>query len=122
MTVKELNPHGYQTNEFQKAALEKLAKSVTRIEEACGRKFIVTSGFRTLEDQLRINPANKNSAHRTGEAVDLSDVDGSIYAFCLDNVPLLIELEIYLECRTYTNRWIHMQNRRPRSGNRIFIP
>lgn len=122
MSPEKLNPNKLPVTEIQKKNLEKLAQAVSKIEEEMGKEFLVTSGLRSKEMQLKINPAAKNSAHISGEAVDVSDVDGDIYAFCIDHVPLLIELGIYLECKTYTKRWAHMQIRAPKSGNRFFIP
>lgn len=122
MTPNDLNPKGHDLTLFQAQKLKELADTISKIEEAYGGGFTVTSGFRTEEDQLRINPKNPRSAHRTGEAVDVLDLDGRIYDFCIDNLGLIIELGVYLECKTYTRRWCHMQIKAPKSGNRIFIP
>lgn len=122
MTAEDINNHGYDLSEYQEEALQKLAEAVSCLEDAMQRDFLITSGLRTFEDQLRINPKNPDSAHRTGEAVDVSDPDGSIYAFCVDNVPLLIELGIYLEDKAYTRRYVHLTIRPPKSGLRFYIP
>lgn len=122
MELKDLNPNKYILTFNQEENLQRLFSAVSELKSLCKIPFIITSGVRTPQDQLRINPVVKRSAHLTGEAVDISDVDGAIYAFCLDNMGLLIRLGIYLELRTYTPRWVHMQTRAPKSGNRIFIP
>lgn len=122
MTVSDINNQKYITTQEQEDNLEKLAAAVSEIEALMDMAFLVTSGLRSPQDQLRINAAVKNSAHMTGEAVDVSDVDGSIYGFCIDSVDVLIRLGIYLECRTYTPRWTHLTIRPPKSGMRFFIP
>lgn len=121
MTLKELNHKGYVLTKEQQANAEKLCEAVTKLQELCELPFLVTSGIRSMQDQMRINPSVKNSAHVSGEAVDISDVDGAIYAWCMDNLDELIRLGIYLECRTMTPRWTHITIRPPKSGRRIFI-
>lgn len=122
MEIKEINNRGYILTDLQKTNLEKLCQVVTELQSLCQLPFVVTSGLRSAQDQARINPAVKNSAHCSGEAVDISDVDGAIYGWCLENMDVLIRLGIYLECRTYSPRWIHITIRPPKSGNRIFNP
>lgn len=120
MTVDKLNPKRHPINDYQSAALEKLAITITQLEIEIGEEFLVTSGFRSSEDQMRINPGVRNSAHMSGEAVDVSDVDGSIDHWCLDNLPILISLGLYLESPTQTPRWSHLAIIPPKSGNRVF--
>ena len=120
MTVQDLNPHNYPTTPAQAENLSKLAAVISQIEYEMKRTFKVNSGLRSQEDQMRINPSVKNSAHMYGEAVDLNDPDGSIYGWCLDNVDLLIHWGLYIESKTFTPRWIHAQIRP--THNRFFIP
>lgn len=122
MIASDINNQKYITTKNQQENLENLANAVSVIEDLMERKFLVTSGLRNPQDQVRINPNVKNSAHCEGSAVDVSDVDGSIYAFCIDNVDILIRLGIYLECRTWTPRWAHITVRPPKSGHRFFQP
>lgn len=82
---------------------------------------IVSSGFRPNSANKNANGA-KNSAHLTCEAVDIVDTDKKIYNACIVNIPLLEKHGIYLENGNYTATWTHMSIRRPKSGNRIFIP
>lgn len=122
MKESDINNQKYITTKLQQEALEKLALAVSEIETLMDREFLVTSGLRTPQDQLRINPSIKNSSHMCGEAVDVSDVDGLIFGFCIDNVDILIRLGLYLECKTYTPRWCHLTIRPPKSGHRFFTP
>lgn len=122
MTLKELNPKGHELDATTQDNLEKLAEKVSVLEGAYGQPFTVTSGFRTKEEQQKINPPVKRSCHLTGEAVDISDTTGEIWTWLVDNMDLLIDLGVYLESRTWTPRWVHLQSKAPKSGNRIFIP
>jgi hypothetical protein len=109
-------------NDIQRKNLRVLAAKISELEEIYGQPFIVTSGFRSVEDQERINPSVKNSAHMSGEAVDISDPDSDIWGFLIDHLDEVVRLGLYLESKVYTRRWVHLQTRKPRSGNRIFIP
>lgn len=120
MTEKEINNHGLTPTSFQLANMVKLAGVITELEQYYGKPFQVTSGLRSKELQAQINPVVKNSAHMTGEAVDVADVDGSIYSFCIDNPDIIIRLGIFIELRTWTPRWLHAQIRP--TTNRFFIP
>lgn len=122
MELKDLNPKKYILTKEQETNALKLCAVLNELQSLCEMPFLVTSGIRSVQDQMRINPSVKNSAHMSGEAVDLSDVDGAIYGWCMDNMDVLIRLGIYLECKTYCPRWIHLQIRVPKSGRRIFIP
>lgn len=47
-----------------------LVKKLDLARELAGIPFIIQSGYRTLEENFRVKGVS-NSAHRTGEAVDL---------------------------------------------------
>lgn len=122
MTIEELNPKKYElTPDIEKNLLD-LAEKITALEMVYGDKFIVTSGLRSKADQMRINPSVKNSAHLMGMAVDVSDPEGRIDEWCLDNLEELIRIGLYLESPVQTVRWSHLQSRKPISGNRVFVP
>jgi hypothetical protein len=122
MTIEQINNHQLIATKEQIENMTGLAGLVTQLEQSFGKPFQVTSGLRTPQLQMQINPSIKKSAHLTGEAVDVSDSDGKIYDFCISNVDILIRLGLYLESRTYTPRWAHITCRAPASGNRFFIP
>lgn len=66
-----------------------------------------------------------NSAHKTGQAVDLFDPMGEIDAWCLKNAEEggLLQLHcIYIESPDFTPHWSHWSTRKPPSGNRVFRP
>ena len=122
MTAADLNPHKIVATKEQLKNMDILAEKMSDFEDLMGRSFLVTSGLRTQAMQNQINPANRNSCHLIGAAVDCSDVDGEIYQYALENIDLMIRLGLYFESRTYTRRWIHAQFIPPKSGNRFFIP
>ena len=63
-----------------------------------------------------------HSAHKEGFAVDRYDPDGAIDSWCMVNQDKLQLCGIYLEHPTKTIGWSHWTIRRPRSGNRVFMP
>lgn len=81
----------------------------------------ITSGFRTQAANVATG-GSKFSAHCTGEAVDIEDKDKKLYNAIIVSIPLLTKHRLYLEHGNYTSGWVHLTTRRPKSGNRIFIP
>jgi hypothetical protein len=93
-----------------------LLERMNKVREAYGKPMTVTSGFRSMEDHLRIyaakgitDPAKipMKSAHLRGCAVDISDPNGEVFAWCQANEPLLVEIGIWLENRQ--KNWQHFQ-------------
>lgn len=108
------------------ANLDKLLVAVNKVRQAWGKSLIVTSGYRPGHYNKSARGAKK-SAHMTCEAIDFADGDGSFGKWCLNNLKLLEECGLYMESPIYTHeppakRWVHLQIRRPASGNRVFIP
>lgn len=122
MKIEDINTHKLIATKAQLNSMEELAIAMTHLEDAFGSKFLVTSGLRTPQMQLQINPTAKNSAHLSGEAVDISDPDGIIWGWLMDNMELLEDVGIYLEDKSYCKRWVHCQIRVPNSKSRVFIP
>lgn len=122
ISKEDLNPKRYILTQFQSSNLDRLYNAISQLESAYGEDFVITSGVRSQIDQDRINPGAKNSAHISGEAVDVSDRDGMLWGWMMDNIPLLERLGLYLEDKSYTKSWVHFQIRMPRSKNRVFIP
>lgn len=106
--------------------LTRLLDAVNKIRKEWGKPLIVTSGYRPGHYNKSARGA-KRSAHMTCEAVDFRDPDGEFGKWCLANLKLLEEAGLYMESPIYTHeppakRWIHLQIRAPKSGNRVFIP
>ena len=101
--------------------LEELLKRINVIRDAWGKPMIVTSGFRTQVDQMRINPKAPNSAHTRGQAVDILD-EGLLLTAWLksDGAKLAEDTGLWFE--EGNKNWVHAQIVAPRSGHRWFLP
>ena len=87
----------------------------------------ITSGFRPQAINAAVPNAAKKSAHSTCEAVDILDNQTQDLAKkILDNKEILERFDLYLESPEHTKgknaNWIHLQTRKTKSGNRVFIP
>ncbi len=107
--------------------IKHLHKVVNVIRQRYGKPMTVTSGLRLPEHNDATSNAAKRSAHLTGEAIDVRDVDGSLMRWVLQNLSLMQELGIYIEDFRWTRSktkgyWVHLGTRKPSSGRRIFIP
>ena len=122
MKVFDLNPFQRVVTQEQQSNLEELARRITLLEELMEEEFWVSSGFRSKMDQLRVNPRSPDSAHTHGLAVDLYDTNGLIYDFLVNNTDMVIKLDFYIELKTYTPKYIHIQIRPTKSGTRFFKP
>ncbi|CAB4200179.1 Peptidase M15A, C-terminal [uncultured Caudovirales phage] len=122
ITLKELNPRNRPLTHDQEANLELLHKAINKVRTAYGKPMVVTSGFRSVEDQQRINPKASASKHLLGLAVDIADADGKLWAWCVANLSVIEEAGLYLEDGASTKGWVHFQASPPKSGRRIFKP
>ena len=62
------------------------------------------------------------SNHKEGLALDRYDPDNKIDNWCMDNLGVLEECNIWIEHPDKTDRWSHWQCVPPKSGNRVFYP
>lgn len=90
--------------------------------------MIVTSGYRSMEDQKRIYAKKgisnypKRSKHLYCQACDFYDPDGHLKHFIVNNLRLMEEIGLWFEDFFYTENWVHVQIVPPNSGKRFFIP
>ena len=82
---------------------------------------VISSGFRTQEANKAAG-GSKFSAHCSCEAIDIVDKDKKLYNNLLVSIPLLSKYGLYMEHGDYCPGWVHLTIRRPKSGNRVFIP
>jgi hypothetical protein len=86
---------------------------------------VVTSGYRPSAINAKVGGAAK-SHHQSCRAVDLLDTDRKLMSFCLENLHILQELDLWMEDPRWTKgrvtNWVHLQIVSPKSGKRIFIP
>ena len=73
-------------------------------------------GYRTQDCPI----GAPKSAHKTGEAVDLYDPQGSLDAWLTDE--RLESAQLYREAPAATHGWCHLTTRAPASGHRTFNP
>lgn len=121
----------------QVSNLNTLIPKVNELLERYGKPLVMSSGFRSKEDQIRIY-AEKNakrkaqglppykvptsSQHMAAAAVDIEDPDRKFGHWCLMHLDYLIELDLYMEDLGSTPTWCHLQCLPPKSGKRIFRP
>jgi hypothetical protein len=104
---------------------------INKLRAAYGKPMLVTSGFRTMEDHLRIYAEKgitdkklipMKSKHLYGQAVDISDKDGFIKQWVVNNLEFIEKIGLWMEDFNATKNWVHFQIVPPKSGNRFFIP
>lgn len=120
ISLQELNPHNYPLDSTTESHLNDLLSRINVVRTAYAIPMTVSSGLRSMADQMRINPKAPHSKHLTGNAVDIADPDGKLYAWCKANEPVLIQAGLY--CEEGTHGWVHFQNLPPLSGHRWFFP
>lgn len=83
----------------------------------------VSSGFRPASVNSKIVNAAKRSAHMSGKAIDLVDVDGRVKRLVWSRPDLLRSLGLFMEDGNSTPTWCHIdyvqRNDRP---SRTFQP
>jgi uncharacterized protein YcbK (DUF882 family) len=131
LTVKDLNPKGFPQAAEITSNLTDLANRVNELMVAYGKQFVVTSGLRSKDDQIRIYKAKgitdlklipMGSKHLSGQAVDISDPKKDLQAWCLKNVEVLKDIGLWCEDFGSTPNWVHLQSAAPKSGKRFFKP
>lgn len=98
-----------------------LLGAINYIRGVYGKPLSVSSGYRPGHYNKRAGGA-KNSSHLTCEAIDIVDKDGEFAKWCVSNQKELEKAGLYMEDPKHTEGWVHLQTRKPKSGNRIFIP
>lgn len=101
--------------------IEVLALEVTELLEHYGKRPVISSGYRDAESNKKAG-GSPNSAHCLGLAVDFSDPKRQFAQWCLANVGVLSCFGLYMEDPQYTNGWVHLTIRKPKSGKIIFKP
>lgn len=126
ISLKELNPHNYPTNDEIDNNLEMLLERLNVIRAAWGSPMTITSGLRSQAQQEGLIVAGKSNAHKSkhliGAAADILDQDGSLKRWVKDNEVLFEQVGLWVEDFAYTSGWIHFQIFAPMSGKRFFIP
>ena len=102
--------------------LDKLLIPINKIRDLWNTPMTVNSGWRPPSVNASTPGAALSSKHMLGLAVDISDTDGSLWTWVLQNLQLMSDLGIFIEDRRWTKSWVHFQLGQPKSGHRIFVP
>jgi hypothetical protein len=101
-----------------------IANTISRVEaflQDFKGDVIINSGLRDPQSNRAAGGA-ANSTHLTGQAIDISDKDGKVWKFVLDNLELAQQIGLWFEDKRWTPTWTHMQTKPPKSGKRIYVP
>jgi Peptidase M15 len=82
---------------------------------------VVTSGYRTPAANAAAGGAKKSN-HMICQAVDLSDADKQLGIWLTRFPEFLSKHDLYMESKSATPTWVHLQLQPPRSKRRIFLP
>lgn len=116
-------PAEYQANG------EELLHRINLIRIVWGKPMIVTSGFRSMADHLRIYAAKgitdqskipMKSKHLIFAAVDISDPSLELTKLLKAEPDLLVDAALW--CEEGNSNWLHAQIFPPKSNNRWFLP
>lgn len=127
--LSELNPHNFKTTPQVDANLLILLDKINIIRTVYGIPMIVDSGYRSIEDHLRIyrekgitdkTKIPMKSKHLYGQAVDIADHEGKLMLWCKANTQELERAGLW--CEDGTHGWVHFQIIPPSSGHRFFLP
>lgn len=123
ISVSEFLQHKFKLTDLSPELIVNTNTIITRTNdllERFGEFRNCNSGYRTQEDQMRINPKAPNSKHLLCLAIDLEDRDGKLNNYCKKN-PKVLE-DIGLWCEERQGNWQHLQAVPPASGKRWFFP
>lgn len=102
-----------------KANLVILLEKLNKVRALYGKPMNVTSGFRSMEDHLRIyknkgitdiNKIPMKSKHLFCQAADFSDPSGELKKWAELHEKELLEIGVWLEAANSTPGWIHIQS------------
>ena len=114
-----------------KENLKILFGKINQIRDEWNNPMLVTSGFRSMDDHLRIyrekgitdhSKIPMKSKHLFGQAVDISDPNKELQGWCLNNENALEFIGLWCEDFESTPNWVHFQIVPPASGKRFFKP
>lgn len=112
--------------------LEELLVKINQFRKAYGKPLIVTSGYRSMQDHLRIyadkgitdkSKIPMQSLHLRAAAIDVISNDiKDLHLFTKNNIKLLEDIGLWVEDLQYSPNWVHFQIFPPKSGQRFFKP
>lgn len=96
-----------------------LYQKINNIRSAYGKPMIVTSGYRTVKNELAKGRSGK-SDHCKCKAIDIYDPDKSLAKWVHEHEELLEFNHLWVEDTRYTSNWVHFTTQR--KSKRFFIP
>jgi hypothetical protein len=111
----------FPVSERQRLNAEDVVEGANELLRHFGSYRKVNSGYRDPESNKKAGGSPK-SKHLNCQAIDLEDRDGELSKFCLNNLPLLDLLGLYMEHPSATPTWTHLQTVAPGSGKIVFYP
>jgi len=109
------------TPEIEGNAVE-LLNRVNILLSEFGEDRKINSGWRPPEVNAKTPGAAPRSKHMLGLAVDLSDPEGDLDQWCMENQDALERAGLWLEHPAATKGWCHLQSTPPKSNKRVFYP
>lgn len=98
--------------------LKVLHYRINKVRTAYGKPMMVTSGYRSMLEHLRIyenkgitnpNRIPMKSKHLFGQALDIYDPNKELQEWCKANQTFLKQIGIWLEDFSFTRNWVHFQ-------------
>lgn len=111
--------------------IDVLLPKLNLLRQAYGQPMTVTSGYRSMEDHLRIYAAKgiidksripMKSLHLSGAACDFHDPERKLQAFITANQQQMKSIGLWFEDFSATPNWTHVQCFAPKSGKMFFLP
>jgi hypothetical protein len=82
----------------------------------------VNSGWRPEQINGKTAGAAPRSKHMLGLAIDISDPEGDLKSWCMDNQDVLQDIGLWMEHPSACKGWLHVQVVPPKSQKRVFYP
>lgn len=120
ISLSELNPKNHPLTTALDANLHKLWVAMNIVRVAYGKPMIITSGYRTPEEQVIVSPGHPHDAHVLAAACDVADNNFTLWNWLCDNLAYVAHAGMYLENEACSPGHVHFQIYPPISGHRIF--
>ena len=101
--------------------IDKFLLVFNQVRTAWGKPMTVNSGWRPPAINGSTPGAATHSKHMLGLAIDIAD-DGSLWAWVLENLQLMKDLDLFMEDKRWCPGWVHFGLGKSASGKRIFVP
>lgn len=126
ITIEQYFGNEPYNDELHRNADALLLKVNSLLSDLGAQNVVMTSGFRSKQHNFEVGGA-PNSLHCQAMAIDLSDNQRVLGNRLVMEPHYLVSRGLYCENLAYCEtargtKWLHIQNKAPKSGNRFFIP